>query len=196
MYKVVSLADIHFGKKNDTWLTKELQAHFFPYLEEDKKDIGLISITGDLFDRVISLNEPSAKLVISFMEQLIAFSDEYKIPLRLLKGTLSHDYNQLRIFDSYQGTYPLFRIIERMQVEDLDGFKILYLPEEYPTSYESYYKDLLLEAPDKAYDLILGHGMIDFVAFTGYENDSENRTHGTPTHKAEDLWLLHSLLFR
>ena len=187
MYKVVSLADVHFGKKNDNWLTKELQAHFFPYLEEDKEEIGLISITGDLFDRVISLNEPSAKLVINFMEQLIAFSDDHKIPLRLLKGTLSHDYNQLRIFDSYQETYPFFRIIERMQVEDLDGFKILYLPEEYPTSYESYYKDLLLEAPDKTYDLILGHGMIDFVAFTGYENDSENRTHGTPTHKAEDL---------
>ena len=29
--------------------------------------------------------------------------------------------------------------------------------------------------------------MIDFIAFTGYEDDSENRVHGTPTHKADDL---------
>ena len=29
--------------------------------------------------------------------------------------------------------------------------------------------------------------MIDFIAFTGYEDDSENRVHGTPTHKANDL---------
>lgn len=183
--KLVNISDIHIGKKDDMKLKEELEI-FFDYLK-DTEDIDMITISGDLFDRVLTANEYGTTLALEFIQRLI---DLYvpEIDIRIIKGTRSHDFNQLdilKVFKEKAGSH--FKIIEKNEVEVFNGYKILYLPEEYPTDYDDFYKENLLGVEDKVYDFIIGHGMIDFIAFTGYEDDSENRVHGTPTHKADDL---------
>lgn len=183
--KLVNISDIHIGKKDDMKLKEELEI-FFDYLK-DTEDIDMITISGDLFDRVLTANEYGTTLALEFIQRLI---DLYipEIDIRIIKGTRSHDFNQLdilKVFKEKAGSH--FKIIEKNEVEVFNGYKILYLPEEYPTDYDDFYKENLLGVDDKTYDFIIGHGMIDFIAFTGYEDDSENRVHGTPTHKADDL---------
>lgn len=183
--RLVNISDIHIGKKDDMRLKEELEI-FFDYLK-DTENIDMITISGDLFDRVLTANEYGTTLALEFIQRLI---DLYvpEIDIRIIKGTRSHDFNQLdilKVFREKAGSH--FKIIEKNEVEVFNGYKILYLPEEYPTDYDDFYKENLLGVDDKAYDFIIGHGMIDFIAFTGYEDDSENRVHGTPTHKADDL---------
>lgn len=183
--KLVNISDIHIGKKDDMKLKEELEI-FFDYLK-DTENIDMITISGDLFDRVLTANEYGTTLALEFIQRLI---DLYipEIAIRIIKGTRSHDFNQLdilKVFKEKAGSH--FKIIEKNEVEVFNGYKILYLPEEYPTDYDDFYKENLLGVEDKVYDFIIGHGMIDFIAFTGYEDDSENRVHGTPTHKADDL---------
>lgn len=183
--KLVNISDIHIGKKDDMKLKEELEI-FFDYLK-DTEDIDMITVSGDLFDRVLTANEYGTTLALEFIQRLI---DLYipEIDIRIIKGTRSHDFNQLdilKVFKEKAGSH--FKIIEKNEVEVFNGYKILYLPEEYPTDYDDFYKENLLGVEDKVYDFIIGHGMIDFIAFTGYEDDSENRVHGTPTHKADDL---------
>ena len=183
--RLVNISDIHIGKKDDMKLKEELEI-FFDYLK-DTEDIDMITISGDLFDRVLTANEYGTTLALEFIQRLI---DLYipEIAIRIIKGTRSHDFNQLdilKVFKEKAGSH--FKIIEKNEVEVFNGYKILYLPEEYPTDYDDFYKENLLGVDDKVYDFIIGHGMIDFIAFTGYEDDSENRVHGTPTHKADDL---------
>lgn len=183
--RLVNISDIHIGKKDDMKLKEELEI-FFDYLK-DTEDIDMITISGDLFDRVLTANEYGTTLALEFIQRLI---DLYipEIAIRIIKGTRSHDFNQLdilKVFKEKAGSH--FKIIEKNEVEVFNGYKILYLPEEYPTDYDDFYKENLLGVEDKVYDFIIGHGMIDFIAFTGYEDDSENRVHGTPTHKADDL---------
>lgn len=183
--KLVNISDIHIGKKDDMKLKDELEI-FFDYLK-DTENIDMITISGDLFDRVLTANEYGTTLALEFIQRLI---DLYvpEIDIRIIKGTRSHDFNQLdilKVFKEKAGSH--FKIIEKNEVEVFNGYKILYLPEEYPTDYDDFYKENLLGVEDKVYDFIIGHGMIDFIAFTGYEDDSENRVHGTPTHKADDL---------
>lgn len=183
--KLVNISDIHIGKKDDMRLKEELEI-FFDYLK-DTENIDMITISGDLFDRVLTANEYGTTLALEFIQRLI---DLYipEIDIRIIKGTRSHDFNQLdilKVFKEKAGSH--FKIIEKNEVEVFNGYKILYLPEEYPTDYDDFYKENLLGVEDKVYDFIIGHGMIDFIAFTGYEDDSENRVHGTPTHKADDL---------
>ena len=183
--RLVNISDIHIGKKDDMRLKEELEI-FFDYLK-DTEDIDMITISGDLFDRVLTANEYGTTLALEFIQRLI---DLYipEIDIRIIKGTRSHDFNQLdilKVFKEKAGSH--FKIIEKNEVEVFNGYKILYLPEEYPTDYDDFYKENLLGVEDKVYDFIIGHGMIDFIAFTGYEDDSENRVHGTPTHKADDL---------
>lgn len=183
--RLVNISDIHIGKKDDMRLKEELEI-FFDYLK-DTENIDMITISGDLFDRVLTANEYGTALALEFIQRLI---DLYipEIDIRIIKGTRSHDFNQLdilKVFKEKAGSH--FKIIEKNEVEVFNGYKILYLPEEYPTDYDDFYKENLLGVEDKVYDFIIGHGMIDFIAFTGYEDDSENRVHGTPTHKADDL---------
>ena len=183
--KLVNISDIHIGKKDDMKLKDELEI-FFDYLR-DTENIDMITISGDLFDRVLTANEYGTTLALEFIQRMI---DLYvpEIDIRIIKGTRSHDFNQLdilKVFKEKAGSH--FKIIEKNEVEVFNGYKILYLPEEYPTDYDDFYKENLLGVDDKVYDFIIGHGMIDFIAFTGYEDDSENRVHGTPTHKADDL---------
>lgn len=183
--RLVNISDIHIGKKDDMRLKEELEI-FFDYLK-DTEDIDMITVSGDLFDRVLTANEYGTTLALEFIQRLI---DLYipEIDIRIIKGTRSHDFNQLdilKVFKEKAGSH--FKIIEKNEVEVFNGYKILYLPEEYPTDYDDFYKENLLGVEDKVYDFIIGHGMIDFIAFTGYEDDSENRVHGTPTHKADDL---------
>lgn len=183
--KLVNISDIHIGKKDDMKLKDELEI-FFDYLK-NTENIDMITISGDLFDRVLTANEYGTTLALEFIQRLI---DLYvpEIDIRIIKGTRSHDFNQLdilKVFKEKAGSH--FKIIEKNEVEVFNGYRILYLPEEYPTDYDDFYKENLLGVEDKVYDFIIGHGMIDFIAFTGYEDDSENRVHGTPTHKANDL---------
>ena len=183
--RLVNISDVHIGKKDDMKLKEELEI-FFDYLK-DAENIDMITISGDLFDRVLTANEYGTTLALEFIQRLI---DLYvpEIDIRIIKGTRSHDFNQLdilKVFKEKAGSH--FKIIEKNEVEVFNGYKILYLPEEYPTDYDDFYKENLLGVEDKVYDFIIGHGMIDFIAFTGYEDDSENRVHGTPTHKADDL---------
>lgn len=183
--KLVNISDIHIGKKDDMKLKDELEI-FFDYLK-NTENVDMITISGDLFDRVLTANEYGTTLALEFIQRLI---DLYvpEIDIRIIKGTRSHDFNQLdilKVFKEKAGSH--FKIIEKNEVEVFNGYRILYLPEEYPTDYDDFYKENLLGVEDKVYDFIIGHGMIDFIAFTGYEDDSENRVHGTPTHKANDL---------
>lgn len=183
--RLVNISDIHIGKKDDMRLKEELEI-FFDYLK-DTENIDMITVSGDLFDRVLTANEYGTTLALEFIQRLIELYIP-EIDIRIIKGTRSHDFNQLdilKVFKEKAGSH--FKIIEKNEVEVFNGYKILYLPEEYPTDYDDFYKENLLGVEDKVYDFIIGHGMIDFIAFTGYEDDSENRVHGTPTHKADDL---------
>lgn len=185
--KLVNISDIHIGKKDDIKLEKELKI-FLDYVNDNFKKIDILTISGDLFDRVLTANEYGTVLAINFVKSLLEVTSKNNIPLRIIKGTRSHDFNQLDILKFLsKENKELFRIIEKNEHEEIKGYNVLYLPEEYPTDYDDFYKENLLSVEDNTYDIILGHGMIDFIAFTGYEDDSENRVHGTPTHKADDL---------
>ena len=184
--KLINISDIHIGKKDDMKLEKELDI-FLDYVKDNPCEV--LTISGDLFDRVLTANEYGTVMAINFIKNLLSITTEHGTAVRIIKGTRSHDFNQLDIlkFIKKEVSEFYFNIIERNSTEEINGVKFLYLPEEYPTDYDDFYKENLLSVEDKAYDIIIGHGMIDFIAFTGYEDDSENRVHGTPTHKADDL---------
>ena len=184
--KLINISDIHIGKKDDMKLEKELDI-FLDYVKGNPCEV--LTISGDLFDRVLTANEYGTVMAINFIKNLLNITTEHGTAVRIIKGTRSHDFNQLDIlkFIKKEVSEFYFNIIERNSTEEINGVKFLYLPEEYPTDYDDFYKENLLSVEDKTYDIIIGHGMIDFIAFTGYEDDSENRVHGTPTHKADDL---------
>jgi hypothetical protein len=72
----------------------------------------------------------------------------------LIKGTRSHDLNQLDLFKPYASKY--FRIYETVTVDYIEGMKLLIIPEEYYTDKSVY--DKYLKVTEK-YDWVFFHGL-------------------------------------
>ncbi|WPH64265.1 metallophosphatase [Staphylococcus phage vB_StaM_PB50] len=190
IFKTVAIADLHYGKKNPKKLTDELNEYFVKYIE-DNNDIDMVVISGDLFDRVIRFNEPSGKEVLEFMDRMFTLSEEKNFLLRLLKGTKTHDFNQLDVFNQNELEYNNFKIINTLESELVKHngkeVNLLYIPEEYPDDKKEFYNELLYSVEDNTYDNIFGHGMIDFVTFVPDEDDSENPVKSAPILESKEL---------
>lgn len=189
---ILHIADIHFGKKSDSKLFNDLNNNFvneIPNIIKEYDHLDMLVIEGDLFDRVIKMSEPSSSYVIKFIEELCEISKQYNFYLRLIKGTKGHDYNQLVNFNHLEIKYPLFKIFHTVDSEDVEIgdyiYKILYLPEEYPEDYKTYYKNFINKKCK--YDFIFGHGMMDFVAFSGDEEIKKKITRNESIHSVDTL---------
>ena len=100
------IADIHFCKKDDEGLYARLKKYFIAKIEEEKDDLDYIVIAGDLFDRILKWNEIGSNIVLRFIEELIGLSIKYDFKIRILKGTKTHDFNQLNNF-KYLESYSI-----------------------------------------------------------------------------------------
>lgn len=156
LWKIAVIADIHFGALSSmtTQLYNNLHTYFLDKLKEMQPN--LIVIAGDYWHLKLPLTSIESQLGISFMKELdAAFPTTYKL---LIKGTDSHDLNQLDVFKSMENKY--FRIYNHFQVEYLDDLKLLIIPEEYFPS-KDVYKEVL--NPPEKYDMVFFHGLFSFA---------------------------------
>lgn len=159
--KIFVISDIHFGIKDSSKLFNELNEIFIPKLNET---VDAVIIAGDLFDRILKLNENSCLYVFNFViDTLINLSKLYNFKIRIIKGTKTHDFNQLQNFEKY--TNENFKIIESVYEEELfPNHNVLYLPEEYIENEDEYYKDYF----NKKYNSIFFHGNMDFASYSSH----------------------------
>ena len=185
-YKGVYIADIHFGSKLPSkTLYEHLEEKFISYLCENVKEIDYIVIAGDTLDSKVSLNGDDGKYAIMFFNFLDNFSYSEHIPVYVLKGTKTHDYNQLDSFFDKTLVNPYFHIINTVTVEEiLPNFNVLFLPEEYMEDQDAYYKEY--KKKSNTYDMIIGHGTWDVFAFENQITESERNIKGSPVFKYKE----------
>ena len=163
----VTLSDVHVGAQPIEQITKELyneEKGFFTKLEEvykycKEEDIifGGVTICGDFFNHMLSMNSPFAKLAIDFLYSLAYIViKQYGGHVTVIQGTRSHDLNQLSLVEpltiEYDGFFHLFTTVGTLK---LHGYDILCIPEEYMTDQETFYAPYF----KKKYDMIWGHGL-------------------------------------
>ena len=183
----LAIADIHAGQ-NEKTLGQELGNVFIDEIHTMKDILDLVVISGDLFDRKINMNEPAGRMVSNFISMLLDLSVEYRFAVRILRGTRTHDFDQLNFFQPYTLKPELydFKIINTVTVESLieNILTVLYVPEEYIENPDEYYGEYF-DIGDAKYDLIFFHGMFDFVAVSGKIQQSERTIKDAPTLKAK-----------
>ena len=186
--KIVGIGDVHWGAVPPERLEREFDEVVFPWLADNEFD-ALIQF-GDWYDKRLSLDSEDAKAAMRVAVRLCQLCHARGVPFRIIKGTLSHDYFQLENLRPLETEYPEFRIIGSAQHEELlEGFDVLWMPEEYPQDYGDYYGQLLFDEDGNGlvYDAIFGHGEIDVAAGWSQMNEGERHYGGTPCHAAETL---------
>ena len=163
LYDIACIADIHWDALEPKKQYSELQ--FFNQYVEKVPHLNLVVIAGDVFNTKILLNSKTSILAMQWMDELVNICGNRSIPIRIIKGTNSHDNNQLDTFQYRGDLYPdwFFKIFNETTTEEtLPGLQCLYCPDEVMTTdeWERKYYDLLM---GHEYDCMFFHGSFDCV---------------------------------
>lgn len=167
---IAAMADLHIGLKRipaDS-LKGQLKKHFFKPLNE-MYQLDALLILGDVLHTIISLNTEYSELFNWFISRLYRLGQKRKCPIVIIKGTISHDNDQLNNIKHYQYNDDGvdFRVYEDIQeIQLFDDFDVLVLPDVRVKEAKDIDKFLT-----KQYDMIIGHGLIDAMRF--FVQDSE-----------------------
>ncbi len=159
-FDILVLADFHWDAL-DAVKQYDETAWVLSFIEK-VPHLDLVVIAGDYFDAKMLLNSKASIYSIKWMCQLIQICNKRNIKIRIVRGTISHDNNQLNAFDSYDDG-DNFRIIRECTAEEtLPGFNCLYCPDEtIPTNdYMDKYAGILY---GHQYDAMFFHGSFDVV---------------------------------
>lgn len=178
----VSIADIHFGAQEADVLYTELKENFLKVVKKLPR-LDIVTVLGDTYDYKTSLDSEHSKFGTRFVcGDLPNLARETGCAVRIIKGTESHDGNQLNnyLYLSEEDDID-FKFYSKVDSEDFNGFKFLYIPEEYVDDKDKYYKEYF--KGDK-YDMIFGHGMFKETAF---EQKSEVQMKKAPVFNSKDM---------
>jgi hypothetical protein len=179
----ITISDVHHGAKPEEQMRHEFygEGGFFDVLDAalpEPEFLG-VAITGDWWDCKLSMNDPKAKLGTSIVVDIMTRCKSHNKWLIILRGTYSHDLQQLDHFKELEVTYEKFRLFNTVEEFQFGPLKTLIVPEEYPKDPDEYYGEYY----DRKYDLILGHGFFDFNCFDS--NDAEKSMPSMPVFDAE-----------
>lgn len=180
-FKIAEIADIHFGngRVSPVRTYEHLQDILYPLFEEIK----LLIINGDTFDTLLNMNSDAGLYVAKFIDDIIGLAVQYKVFIRVVRGTFSHDRHQNRFFTvKDRGTHKLnnvdlVRVIDRITIEHFDEMNIdvLYCPDDQP------HKDLNQAIIDviesnhlKQVDLLCSHGYYEHLLPAGIPHIPHN----------------------
>jgi calcineurin-like phosphoesterase len=183
-YIFVVLADIHIGQYDPAeHYAKEL-VHILNEINS-MKNIDTIFIAGDYFHAAYSLESQETKYGLFFIMQIVEICKSHNAKLRIIKGTKSHDNNQLESFNFISELID-YRYIESVTDELLyPNCKVLYVPEEYITDKYEYYKEYMNK--EKEYDLVIFHGLFETAIPIIKESTSEIHLPKAPVFLINDF---------
>lgn len=165
--KTLHIGDIHYGHKRN--YTRDIINNFKIYFRTYKdviNQLDYIFLNGDVFDRLLNTNSDEYKEITNWFGWLVSLCVIKKIKLRVLEGTPSHDWRQMKAIANFVISSDLnvdFKYIDCLYVErdnDLDK-TILYIPDEYNDKASETYdevKELLKKENLLKVDVTIMHG--------------------------------------
>lgn len=166
MFNGVVLADFHLGhsKVSVKHQHETIRQFLYPALTAD---CDVFIVAGDFYDTSLLFDHEAAIRATVIEHDLCSICKHHNIPIRLLRGTYSHDRDQLRQFAEIANYHKLdCKYFDAISVDKLHDLTFLYLPDTLP------YKDrddILTESrkllKDTYHttipDIVIGHGYFD-----------------------------------
>jgi len=180
MFHHINISDIHGVAYGDPYnFYQDELVEIIEYILDNEVD--LITIAGDLFHTIYKADSLEINVMMKFMHQLITAASTKDAAVRLIRGTDSHDYDQLQLFDNYEtDDWCDVKIIEKPTNEEFpNGLVFKYLPEEYTEDYNEYKKDNLIDDVD----VVVFHGLVE-----GALKYAEGKQHKEVVLGVDDLY--------
>lgn len=167
--RLVVFSDLHIAHK---MVDDEILENLFIDISSNVNNETIICFTGDLFHKKVDLHDIYAQQGVTLFKKI----DELNVPVIVVEGTFSHDYQYIDTFKkigldnfTFVQTLTELKDFKNNIGETLD---ILCIPEEYIEDQNEYYKDTVYNA-NKIYDLVLMHGTFTDVLFHNVHIEAE-----------------------
>lgn len=171
MVKYLVLSDIHFGHNiNKTCSIIENLNEFFNIYNKKFKDLNIIFLAGDVFDRLLGNNNKDYLYAVKWLTDLLLYCKDRNITLRILEGTPSHDWKQIEVLNSIIQKLNIdidFKYIDTLCIEKMVKYNlnILYIPDEWKHKAEETWEDVkkcLLDNAVSKVDIAIMHGQFTY----------------------------------
>lgn len=133
--KYLVISDIHLGHRvNESYNIDNNLNLFFNKYRAILNDIKVLFIAGDSFDRLLSTCSKEYIDSINCLIKIYKWCDGNGVKLRILEGTPSHDWRQCRVLNEVVkelGGNVDFKYVDDLYVEEIEGYSVLYIPDEY-----------------------------------------------------------------
>lgn len=167
--KYLVCSDIHLGHLK-TPTAHIIQSFKKSILTEQNKDIDVLFISGDLFDRLLDLNSKEVQIIVDFFSYLLSYCFSNGIKLRVLEGTPSHDWQQSQLLVKLNDIRPEkvdLRYFKVLDIEYLveENRYVLYIPDEWTNNHadlEFQIFEKLNELGIKEVDIAILHGQFKY----------------------------------
>lgn len=165
------LSDIHLGHPINPTEKISLNIQlFFNRYKEVLKDIDIIFIAGDIFDRYIPSYKEEYLMATKTLTFILLFCKENNIKLRILEGTPSHDWGQAKTISTIIKELSIdidYLYIDTLYIEKMKDLNltILYVPDEYKHNASETLKDihdLFKENSLTQVDIAIMHGQFHY----------------------------------
>lgn len=148
VFRVASTGDIHFGhpRTPTSWIIRNLNKH----LTNDTvmAELDMLVITGDLYDRLLTNNDPQTYEIQHWITQLLLRAVRHNVMVRIVEGTPSHDREQTRFMSeqAISAEIPVdLHYASTLSIEYIEkfGIHILYVPDKWRTDTSETYAEVL-----------------------------------------------------
>lgn len=164
--KYLTLSDVHLGHpRNKTTDIVEALDTFFGDYQKDP-DLDILFIAGDLFDRLLDFSSIDSTTSTVWAARLMHYCGKYRVKLRVLEGTPSHDWGQSAVFNTNSQVSKFsvdMKYVNSLSIEHMEdlGISVLYIPDEWNSStdktFEEVKEQLTIAGLDKV-DIAIMHG--------------------------------------
>lgn len=167
---VASVSDVHLGhpKTSTLHITTNL-GRAFPD-RDSTHQLDIIFFGGDLFDRLLSLNQSDVFQILEWAGNFIPMCERNQIHVVFMEGTPSHDWGQTRLLETLRKLglgNKYFHYITDLSIvhfDDLD-IDVLFVPDEWRPETDDTWREvlqLLRERNLEQVDFTILHGAFEY----------------------------------
>jgi hypothetical protein len=166
----VNIADIHLGVKAVTAEEFKYQLYerfILPISEMTMLDS--IVINGDVAHLALPFNSKIAEVYVWLFASVVAIAKKKNAIVIVIKGTLSHDFDQMDNVKSYANEVEM-HFVDHPTVIETRGMRFYGLPDIHVSTREE--ERQIYNYPDNHFDMVFGHGSLTETQFV--KQDSEH----------------------
>jgi len=184
VFRYLSLGDVHLGHRS-TPASLIIRNLDLTITDELLKEVDMLIITGDLFDRQLNNGDEVVHQINRWMTMLMLRCEAYNVMIRIVEGTPSHDREQSRFFPEQRINANInvdlhyTKNLSIEYIEKLDAY-FLYVPDKHNPS-----TDVTLAEVKKQMDE-LGIEKVDFAIMHGAFSYQLPAIVPEPTHNEEE----------